>query len=67
MVPCVSCPWGCSEPIFHSGCVSLDLIYQRFLLKVNLDVIKDISVMKYVTYIGDDYIFVFMGITILAY
>ena len=56
MIPCALCPWGCSKFIFHSEYISLDLIYQRFLLKVNLDLIEDVSVMKYITYIRDDYI-----------
>ena len=56
MIPCVLCPWGCSEFIFHTGHVSLDIVFQRYLKKVNLDLIHDISVMKYIQHSRDDFI-----------
>ena len=56
MVPCIFCPWGCSESIFHLGFVSIDIIYQQYLSKVNIDLIKNIQSMKYVRYVQDDYL-----------
>ena len=56
MMPTVLCPWGCTEFIFRSGYLSIDLIYQRFLRKTSLTMIHDVNTMKYVTYCRDDYI-----------
>jgi hypothetical protein len=56
MIPCVLCPWVCSEFIFSCGYISFDLIYQRYLKKVNIDLIQKINVMKYVQFCRDDFI-----------
>ena len=56
MMPCVLCPWGCSEYIFHAGHVSLDIVFQRYLMKVKIQLIHDISVMKYIRHSRDDFV-----------
>ena len=56
MIPCVLCPWGCSEFIFHTGHVSLDIVFQRYFMKVNLVLIHDISVMKIIQNSRDEYV-----------
>ena len=28
MIPNILCPWGCSEFIFHTGCVSIDIFFK---------------------------------------
>ena len=56
MIPCILCPWGCSEFNFHSGFLPLDIIFQRYLMKVNIDLIEDVSQMKYARYARDDYL-----------
>ena len=56
MMPTVLCPWGCTEFIFSSGHVSLDIMFQRFLQKVNIDLMNDNAVLKFVKYCRDDFI-----------
>ena len=56
MMPTILCPWGCSEFIFSNGIIQLDLIFQRFLQKVNIDIIEDKDKLKRVKYCRDDYI-----------
>ena len=56
MLPCVLCPWGCTEYVFSCGYVSLDIVFQRFLPKVNIDLIHNINVLRYLQYARDDYI-----------
>ena len=55
MIPCTLYPWGCSEFNFHSGCLALDIIFQRYLMKFNIDLIEYASQMKYVRYARDYY------------
>ena len=56
MIPNILCPWGCTEFIFRCGHISLDIVFQRFLQKVNIQLIHNTDVMKYVKYCRDDYI-----------
>ena len=56
MIPNVLCPWGCNEFIFRSGFLSIDIVYQRFLRNVSLNMMNDVDTMKYVAYCRDDYI-----------
>ena len=56
MMPAVMCPWGCNKFIFQSGHVSIDIIFQRYLRKVQLTMINDIDTIKYVSYCREDYI-----------
>ena len=56
MIPCVLCSWGCSEFIFSCGYIYLDTIYQRYIKKVKIDLIKKIDVMKNVKFCQDYYI-----------
>ena len=56
MMPCVLCPWGCSEFNFSCGHIPLDIMFQRFLPKTNITLIENIDHMKFVNYCRDDYI-----------
>ncbi len=56
MLPCILCPWGCTEYVFSCGYLSLDIVFQRFLPRVNIDLINNINVLKYVQFARDDYI-----------
>ena len=56
MLPCILCPWGCTEYVFSCGHVSLDIVFQRFLPKVNIDLINNIDLLKYIQFARDDYI-----------
>ena len=56
MIPCVLCPWGCTEFNFSCGHISLDIMFQRFLPKKNITHIENIDRMKFVNYCRDDYI-----------
>ena len=56
MMPTVLCPWGCTEFIFSCGHVSLDIMFQRFLPKVNIEMMNKNDVLKFVKYCRDDFI-----------
>ena len=56
MIPTILCPWGCSEFIFSNGLIPLDIIFQRFLPKVNIDLMEKKEKMKNVQYCRDDFI-----------
>ena len=56
MVPIVLCPWGCNEFIFRSGFISIDICFQRFLIKVPLILIHDVDTMKYISNCREDFI-----------
>ena len=56
MIPTVLCPWGCSEFIFSCGHISLEILFQNFLPKVNIDMIGDTGDLKFVKYCRDDFI-----------
>ena len=56
MMPVVLCPYGCSEHIFHSGIMTLDCVWQRFLSRCIIDLISDPTNMKYASTVRDDFI-----------
>lgn len=56
MIPNVLYPWGCNEFIFWCEYISIDIVFQRFLRMVSLNLINNIEVMKYFAYCRDDYI-----------
>ena len=56
MRPCVLCPWVCTEYVFSCGHVSLEILFQRFLPKVHIDLIHNIKLLKYLQCARDDYI-----------
>ena len=56
MLPCVLCQWGCTKYVFSCGHVSLDIVFQCFLPKVNIDLIRNINILKLLKYARDDYI-----------
>jgi hypothetical protein len=57
MMPTVLCPWGCTEYIHSCGFMPLDIIFQQFLPKVNIDLItKSDGAMNLIKYCRDDYI-----------
>ena len=56
-IPNVSCPFGCSAFIFRTGCVGLDIIFQRFLPKCLFKkYLTGKDSFKYVDSVRDDYI-----------
>ena len=56
MMPVVLCPYGCSEHIFHSGIMTLDCVWQRFLSRCIINLISDPTNMKYASTVRDDFI-----------
>ena len=56
MLLCVLCPWWYTEYVLSCVHVSLDIVFKRFLPKVNIDIIHNISVLKYLQYARDYYI-----------
>ena len=54
--PNILCPWGCLEYVHKSGMFELDLLFQKFLLKVLIKKMSDEKRMKFITFARDDYI-----------
>ena len=43
LMPTVLCPWGCTEYLHRVGKLPLDILLQRFLQKVRLDLIHNVE------------------------
>lgn len=55
-LPNILCPFGCTEFRHKFGCLSLDIIFQRFFRKCFLKLMNPDSALKYVESAREDYI-----------
>ena len=56
LMPTVLCPWGCSEYIHKNGSLHIDLVIQRYLDKVNFQLINNVRECAKVFSARDDYL-----------
>ena len=56
LIPNVACPWGCTEYVHHVGCIDIDVIFQRYLRKIQLKLIGSHERMKKVEWIREDFL-----------
>ena len=52
----VACPWGCTEYIHHVGSIDIDVIFQRYLRKVQLKLIGSDERLAKVEWIREDFL-----------
>ena len=55
-LPLVLCPFGCSEFSSKVGKISLDIVFQRYLIKCHIKLMNKYEGLKYVQWTRDDYI-----------
>ena len=56
LMPNILCPWGCSEYMHRSGFISLDLVIQRYMPTINLQLISNVEKNGLLFSSRDDYI-----------
>ena len=56
LIPSIACPWGCTEYIHHHGSIDIDLIFQRHLRKVYLDLMGSYQRLQQVQWIREDFL-----------
>ena len=56
LMPTVNCPWGCSEFQHKVGYISLDILFQRYLMKYCFDSFTDKTLFLKVISVREDYI-----------
>ena len=55
-LPLVLCPFGCLEFSSKAGRISLDIVFQRYLLQTQLRMMNKCQGLKYVKWARDDFI-----------
>ena len=56
LMPNVLCPWGCSCYLHKHGCLPMDLVFQRYLLRAEIKTIHDIEEISMTFSAREDYI-----------